>query len=81
MPIRPTTVHDVEAVPVFAEDLTGFTLATVVAIAAVLALGWVEGVVVGRRARRSPLPAPPIAAPFVASTETRDPTPRRPAEV
>lgn len=64
-----------------AEDLAGFTLATAVLIVVVLALGWVEDVVAGRRARRSPWPAVPITPPFVASTETLDATPRRPADV
>jgi hypothetical protein len=76
-----TTAHDVEAVPVLAEDLAGFTLATVMLIVVVLALGWAEDVVARRRARLSPWPAEPIAPPFVASTESPDPTPRRPAEV
>jgi hypothetical protein len=66
---------------VFVEEFADFTLAVVLLLAVVLALGWVEDVAARRRARLSPWPAPPVPRPVEASTDTVDPAPRQAAQV
>jgi peptidoglycan/LPS O-acetylase OafA/YrhL len=67
--------------PVFVEQFADFTLAMVLLLIVVFALGWVEDVAAKRKARLSPFPARTVPRPFEASTETIDPTPRQPAGV
>jgi hypothetical protein len=67
--------------PVSVEQLADFTLAMVVLLAFVFALGWVEDVAARRKARLSPFPARTVPRPFETSTDTVDPTPRQPAGV
>jgi peptidoglycan/LPS O-acetylase OafA/YrhL len=60
--------------PVFAEEFAVFTLAMVLLLVVIFALGWVEDVAAKRKARLSPLPARTVPRPFEASTETADPS-------